>query len=167
MPGLLQVRGVEAFTLKCFSTHVRGLISLPSQSLESNTECIGCLQQQLNSCTLVNLPRNPPAADALLARHSGLRFTGAALSDCRWYCCARVQMCYQIAVFIFSMLCLICQIGFNPIVFRVFSTSAKELKVHCTPEQTPSILIFSAALQKPLEPKSLRCQSSNKKCWRG
>lgn len=125
-PGLLQVRGVEVFPLKCFSIQVHRLISLLSQSLESNTECIGCLQQQLNSCTLVNLPRNPPAADTLLARHSGLCFTGAPLSDCRWYCCARVQMCYQIAVFIFSMLCLICQIGFNPVVLRTSPTLSKE-----------------------------------------
>lgn len=104
LPGLLQVRGAEASTSKCSSTQVPGLISLPSQSLESNTECIGCLQQQLYSCTLVNLPRNPPAADTLLARHSGLCFTGAPLSDCRWELCW-VQMCYQRALFIFSMLC--------------------------------------------------------------
>lgn len=141
LPGLLQVSGIEVFTLKYFSTQVRRLISLPSQSLESNTECIGCLQQQLNSCTLVNLPRNPPAADTLLARHSGLRFTGAPLSDCRWYCCARVQMCYQIAVFIFSMLCLICQIGFNPVVFRMFPTSTKAPKVDWTPKQMPGIFV--------------------------
>lgn len=107
------------FPLKCFLTQVCRLISLLSQSLESNTECIGCLQQQLNSCTLVNLPRNPPAADTLLARHSGLCFTGAPLSDCRWNCCARVQMCYQIAVFIFSMLRLICRVGFNCVVLRM------------------------------------------------
>lgn len=140
-PGLLQVRGIEVFTLKCFLTQVRGLISLLSESLESNTECIGCLQQQLNSCTLVNLPRNPPAADTLLARHSGLRFTGAPLSDCRWYCCARVQMCYQIAVFRFSMLCLICQIRFNPIVFRMLPTSTKMLKVDWTPKQMLGIFM--------------------------
>lgn len=126
---------------KCFSTQVCGLISLLSQSLESNTECIRCLQQQLNSCTLVNLPRNPPAADTLLAKHSGLRFTGAPLSDCRWYCCARVQLCYQIAVFIFSMLCLICQVGFNPVVFRMSPTSTKELKVGWTLKQMPDIFM--------------------------
>ena len=157
------------FTLKCFSTQVHGLILLLSRSLESNIECIGCLQQQLNSCTLVNLPRNPPAADTLLARHSGLSFTGAPLSDCRWYCCARVQMCYQIAVFIFSMLCLICQIGFNPIVFRMFLTSTKEPKVDRAPKQMLGIfmavrLLLSAVPGKLLKLKSLLHLISNKKC---
>lgn len=171
-PGLLQVCGTEVFTSKCFLTQVHRLISLLSQSLESNTECIRCLQQQLNSCTLVNLPRNPPAADTLLARHSGLRFTGAPLSDCRWYCCARVQMCYQIAVFIFSMLTLICQIGFNPLALRVFPTSTKELKVDCTPKQTAGIfmavrLLLSAVPGKLLELKSfdaLNLQQEMRRC---
>lgn len=76
LPGLPQVRGAEASTSKCSSPQVPGLISLPSQSLESNTECIGCLQQQLYSCTLVNLPRNPPAADTLLASIPGPALLG-------------------------------------------------------------------------------------------
>lgn len=160
LPGLLQVCGIEGFTLKCFSTQVRRLISLPSQSLESNTECIGCLQQQLNSCTLVNLPRNPPAADTLLARHSGLRFTGAPLSDCRCYCRARVQMCYQIAVFIFSTLCLICQIGFNPVVFRVLPTPTEEPKVDGTPKQMLGIVTAVRLLLSALPGKLLELKSS-------
>lgn len=144
LPGLLQVPGAEASTSKCFSTQVPGLISLPSQSLESNTECIGCLQQQLYSCTLVNLPRNPPAADTLLARHSGLCFTGAPLSDCRWELCW-LQMCYQRALFIFSMLCLVCQTGFNPVVFRMVLTSAKVPEVDGTPGcfMGVSLLLFA------------------------
>jgi len=52
-------------------------------------------------------------------------------------------MCYQIAVFIFSMLCLICQIGFNPLVFRMFPTSTKEPKVDWASKQMPGI--FTAA----------------------
>lgn len=68
-------------------------------------------------------------------------------------------MCYQIAVFIFSMLTLICQMGFNPVAFRMFPTSPKELKVDRTPKQAPGIftavrLLLSAAPGKLLELKS-------------
>lgn len=165
LPGLLQVRGAEVSTSKCFSTQVPGLISLPSQSLESNTECIGCLQQQLNSCTLVNLPRNPPAADTLLARHSGLRCTGAPLSDCRWERCAGFRCATTELSSYFP-----CSASFVRWVLTLLCSGCFLPQPRCRRQMGHLGVFMDVRLLLSADPGKIKSSLhwiSNKKCWTG